>query len=56
MVVRQAGWKLMRGLAPGEAGFRAWNALFEGALAVHNRRLRLATTRAGDGIEWRIVG
>ena len=56
VVVRQAGWKLMRGLAPGEAGFRAWNALFEGALAVHNRRLRLATTRAGDGIEWRIVG
>jgi hypothetical protein len=54
--VRQAGWRLMQGLTPGEAGFRAWNALFEGALAVHNRRLSLVTTRAGDGVEWRIVG
>jgi hypothetical protein len=45
----------MAGVAPaGEAAFRAWNALWEGALAVHNRDLAL-TARCDDaGISWRI--
>lgn len=55
-IVRQTSWRLMQGLERGDAGFWAWNALFEGALAVHNRRLTLVTTRLDDGVEWRIVG
>lgn len=58
-IVRQATWRLMegvRGLHP--ALFEAWNALWEGALGVHNRRLRLVVTRrldrGEDGFEWRI--
>jgi hypothetical protein len=56
MVVRQAGWRLMDGLDPQAAGFEAWNRLFEGALAVHNRRLRLDARRTPDGLDWRIAG
>jgi len=56
-VVRQQGWRLMEGVAPlDSAAFRAWNELWEGALAVHNRRLRLVTMRDGPGIVWRIEG
>ena len=58
-VVRQAGWRLVEGLAPlHPAAFEAWSELWRGALSVHDRRLRLdiiRTTRAGqDMIEWRI--
>lgn len=60
--VRMAGWRLFAGAAAAPAGvpacFRVWNALWEGALAVHNRRLRLAVTRppptADDAVEWRV--
>ncbi len=59
VTVRQESWRLMEGvpdLAP--AVFDAWNGLWEGALAVHNRRLRLevaARMDAGDRCnEWRI--
>jgi hypothetical protein len=56
LVVRQESWKLMAGLEPGEAGFRAWNALFEGAVAGHDRRLALTAERDGEAIVWRIAG
>ena len=55
-LVRQRGWRLMDGLAPGAAGFMAWNRLFEGALAVHNRRLSLIAAHTDAGIVWRITG
>ncbi len=42
VLVRREGWRLMRGLGSlSPAIFEAWNGLFEGALAVHNRFLRL---------------
>jgi len=53
--VVQQGWRLMDGIAlPEPALFRAWNALWEGALAAHNRDLRLVTEREGGTIVWRI--
>jgi hypothetical protein len=55
VIVSQSGWKLMEGLAPDPAAFDAWNELWRGALAVHNRRLRLAARRTGGGIEWRVT-
>ncbi|MGV8996575.1 MAG: hypothetical protein ACOH12_06475 [Parvibaculaceae bacterium] len=54
--LHQTGWRLMDGIAPHDAAFEAWNRLWEGALAVHNRRLTLTTKRTSDGIEWRIAG
>ena len=53
--VVQTGWHLMQDVTDGEAMFGAWNALWQGALAVHNRDLNLVTERRGDGIAWRIV-
>jgi hypothetical protein len=53
-IVRQTGWRLMDGLEPGAAGFEAWNALWEGALSVHNRRLRLVSERDAGGLAWTI--
>jgi hypothetical protein len=58
VVVRQAGWRLVEGLAPlPPAAFEAWSELWHGALSVHDRRLRLETirtSRAGqEVIEWR---
>lgn len=52
--IRQNGWKLMDGLEVTDLGFAAWNALWEGALAVHDRNLALAASRDGTGIVWRI--
>ena len=59
-VVRQDGWRLVRGLGPLDpAGFEAWNALWEGALSVHDRSLALTAIRRADrgegGIEWRVA-
>ncbi len=58
-VVRQRTWRLMRGIGPAHpAVFDAWNGLWEGALAVHDRRLRLDVTARLDmgdrHWEWRI--
>jgi hypothetical protein len=55
--VMQSGWKLLSGIviSDGDAAFRAWNALWEGALAAHNRDLRLETGRSGETIVWRAV-
>jgi hypothetical protein len=52
--VTQSGWRLMYGVTAGEKMFPAWNALWEGALAVHNRDLSLTTERGVDSITWRI--
>ena len=55
--VVQSGWRLMEGLEPvAQAAFEAWNALWDGALAAHNRDLRLITERTDAGIVWRIEG
>jgi hypothetical protein len=59
LVVRQGSWRLMDGVAPLPASvFDAWNALWDGALSVHDRRLELVATRRldrDDGhIEWRL--
>jgi hypothetical protein len=51
----QNGWRLMVGVTDADAMFDAWNALWESALAVHNRDLKLVAERRGDGIAWRIV-
>lgn len=58
--VRTRTWRMMadkEGVTP--ACFDAWNALWEGALAVHNRRLRLEVTsrmdKGADHWGWRIV-
>jgi hypothetical protein len=55
--VTQRGWRLMAGVSSpdADAAFRAWNALWEGGLAAHNRFLRLKTERSGETIVWRIV-
>jgi hypothetical protein len=55
VVVRQAGWRLMNGLTLDPVVVAAWNQLFDGALAVHNRRLSLTAERDGEGIVWRIA-
>lgn len=52
----QRGWKLMQGVAlpDRQAAFRAWTALWEGALAAHDRELALHTEFDGETIGWRI--
>lgn len=52
--VTQRGWRLMYNVSDADAMFGAWNALWEGALAVHNRDLKLVTERQRDAIVWRI--
>ena len=59
MLVRRAGWRLMRGLEPlSPAVFEAWNGLLEGALAVHDRFLVLEVLSrldwGDDAFVWRI--
>jgi hypothetical protein len=49
----------MRGVAPlASSVFDGWNALWEGALSVHDRHLALRVTRrldqGDDVIEWRL--
>jgi hypothetical protein len=54
--VMQRGWRLTDGVAltDSDLAFRSWTALWEGALAAHDRDLRLTTTRDGERIAWRI--
>jgi len=59
-VIRQHTWRLMQGIvSPASAVFDSWNALWKGALSVHNRRLALEVSRrldVGDScFEWRVV-
>jgi len=58
-IVTQTSWRLMEGVAPlHPAVFDAWNALWEGALAVHDRRLALVVERrldwGDDAFVWRV--
>ncbi len=53
--VVQQGWRLTNGISlKGPTAFAAWNALWQGMLAVHNRSLTLTTTRDGETITWSI--
>jgi hypothetical protein len=59
VAIRQHTWRLMQGgTAPSPAVFDSWNALWQGALSVHNRHLRLDVRRRldeGDAcFEWRV--
>lgn len=59
-IVRQNTWRLMRGTpAPPPAVFDAWNGLWQGALAAHDRRLGLTVqSRQDRGApiwQWRIA-
>jgi len=59
MVVRQHSWRLMQGVrSPSAAAFESWNALWQGALSVHNRHLLLEVRKRldrGDAcFEWRM--
>jgi hypothetical protein len=55
--VVQQSWRLMDGvtLADTDRAFRAWNALWEGALAAHDRDRKLHATHSKDEIVWRIT-
>ena len=54
-IVRQSTWRLMRGLEGlHPAVFDAWNGLWEGALASHNRRLNMDVVFGDDVIKWTI--
>jgi hypothetical protein len=55
--VAQHGWKLMADVRPEDSGaaFRAWNALWDGALAAHNRGLSLKVRRSLETTVWHIV-
>lgn len=54
--VLQKGWRLARGLEPLDpAAFEAWAELWHGALAAHDRRLRLAVTRAAGAVDFAIT-
>jgi len=53
--VTQTGWRLMDGVSPaGDVALRAWNALWEGALAAHNQDLALASSFDGGVVAWRV--
>ena len=59
VLVRQTGWRPMRGLAPlHPAVFDGWNGLWQGALAVHDRFLVLEVLERMDygdaAFTWRI--
>lgn len=56
VTVGQTTWRLMAGLMPSPAAFEAWNALWVGALSIHDRHLTLAVTSRPDrgAIEWRV--
>ncbi|HTT97230.1 MAG TPA: hypothetical protein VMF58_04230 [Rhizomicrobium sp.] len=55
--VLQNGWRLMDGVALADraAAFKAWNALWEGALAAHDRHRTLVTELSGNQINWRVT-
>jgi hypothetical protein len=55
--VRQSGWRLMKDIPlAGDTAFNAWNALWQGMLAVHNRDLALAADRVGGNVVWTVTG
>ncbi|MCP5371445.1 MAG: hypothetical protein H6907_06880 [Hyphomicrobiales bacterium] len=59
ITVRQAGWRVMRGVDPlPGAAVEAWNGLWQGALAVHDRfavlELLGRPDYGDDGFTWRL--
>lgn len=54
--VTQNGWKLMQGidLPDRTSAFRSWTALWEGALAAHDRDMKLQAQCDGEAIVWHI--
>jgi hypothetical protein len=53
--VTQQGWRLMDGIPlKSDAAFTAWNALWQGMLAIHNRASKLVIERTGKSVVWRI--
>ena len=52
--VEVAGWRLMQGIEVAPPMFDALNAMWEGALAAHNRHLRLVCQRSDSGLAWRV--
>jgi hypothetical protein len=54
--VRQKGWRLARGLEPLDpAAFDGWAELWHGALAAHDRRLRLTVAREAGAVDFLIA-
>lgn len=58
-VVRQSTWRLMRSRDDmSQALFECWNGLWQGALSVHDRRIRMTVDKrldfGDDCFEWRI--
>lgn len=58
--VRMRGWRLLGDRPYVRQAFTVWNALWEGALAVHDRHCQLETVWAdtpdGPEITWRVLG
>jgi hypothetical protein len=57
VVISQHGWRLMDGAAAGDdTVFAIWNALWEGCLAAHDRRLRWTALApaVGGARHWRV--
>jgi hypothetical protein len=52
------GWRLMDGvrLSDRAAAYRAWTALWQGALAAHNRDFRLESLAGAEAGGWRVAG
>jgi hypothetical protein len=53
--LHQRGWRLLDGIEQTSAVFWACNALWEGTLAAHNRRLKLKTVSDGGHILWSVL-
>ncbi len=58
-LVRQDGWRLMRGVsfthaAARYAALEAWAELWRGALAAYDRRLKLSMDLSGEAVAWKI--
>jgi hypothetical protein len=56
VVISQHGWRLMDGAAGDDTVFAIWNALWEGCLAAHDRRLRWTALApaVGGARHWRV--
>jgi hypothetical protein len=57
VTVRQSGWRVARDLALADPlkAFDAWNELWLGAAAAHDRFLSVETTRALGDEGWRVA-
>jgi hypothetical protein len=55
-VLRQAGWRLMQGVADAPStGFAAWNELILGMAAAHDRFMTVQTIHQDDVTLWRFT-